>query len=196
MHMQSSTRKSRCAVMLTDMQIHVHCPSLNSPWGINLHFITVPLGCKCIKYSAYILKMQLSLEKICKTSPPRWIKTGTLSANYFSLDCLLNMNPKTFLSAVLECVVMAGRAWVWSRQPVNRDKGSIKKRLTGRVVLRTSTTRPGLESLLCGLQHAVDSTKTRPMHQDHETGRECTKKIIRVVLKCRRHPDLQFKHFK
>ncbi len=169
MHTRSRARKSRCAVMLTDMQIYVRGPSLNSPRGINLHFILVPLGCKCIKYSAYILKMQLSLEKICKTSPSRWLKTGTLSANYFSLDCLLNMNPKTFLSAVLECVVMAGRPWVWLRPPVNKDKGSIKKRLTGRVVLRTSITRPGLESLLCAWQHAVDSTKTRPMHQDHET---------------------------
>lgn len=98
MRTQNITRKSRCAVMLTDMQIHVHCPSLNSPRGINLHFITVPLGCKCIKYSGSILKMQLSLEKICKTSPPRWIKACALSANYFSVDCLLNMNPKTFLS--------------------------------------------------------------------------------------------------
>jgi len=57
--------------MLTDMQIHEQCPSLNAPRGINLQFITVPLGCKCIKYSGCILKMQLSLEKICKTSPPR-----------------------------------------------------------------------------------------------------------------------------
>lgn len=126
MRTQNITRKSRCAVMLTDMQIRVHCPSLNSPRGINLHFITVPLGSKCIKYSECILKMQLSLEKRCKTLPPRWIKACSLSANYFSVDCLLNMNPKTFLSAFLECVVMAGRIWVCSRQPVNRDKGSIK----------------------------------------------------------------------
>ncbi|KAL1262080.1 hypothetical protein QQF64_007345 [Cirrhinus molitorella] len=43
------------------------------------------------------------------------------------------------------------------------------KEETGRVVLRTSTTRPGLESLLCGLQHATDSTMTRAMRQEHET---------------------------